>query len=395
MEEFTEVQTFCLRFDLSLTGDFLEYHRSKISSQNRTIKVKPKALKLKCNIFPALLLSVVFFVFESDGGETYIQQDQLSNEYYVVIGTYYEEPNALKHMQQARLYVKGAGYFFNNTTNSYYVFAYKSGDKYFTLKKLHELRANAYFKDAWYYKHRVNKVLAKKQRKKNDLQATKPPPPAKGAVLQQGGPEKTETIHILPVTEDVPDVVLEAKGPIVNASEPHRDRPKNDLVADSRSHTIPAVTTDFVDKSAIDQLQTAKSGDVIIFNNLLFHRNAAILQRSSESDLNKLLGIMLDNANMKIKIHGHTNGDFRGEIVTMGKKNKDYFQANSKNNYVQGDAVLLSIERAKIISKYLKEKGVLASRIQVQGWGGQKTIYPLNSTNASLNSRVEIEILEK
>lgn len=356
--------------------------------------MKSKTLKPNYSLFPKLFLLLVVFALKSKGAETSIRQDSLTAFSFVVIGTYFEESNAIKHVSRARLYIRDAGYFYNVIKSSYYVFAYKSHDKRATLNKLHQLRLNSFFKEAWYYKHMPEKRLAVKYLKSGPKPVAFQPP-AKDSTLPRKPLEKEGVFGSQPPADDRYNVKLEKKSPVVDLHDPFKGDEKNNLVADSRIHAIPPATTSLVDASAIDQLQTAKSGDVIIFNNLLFHRNAAILHRSSESDLNKLLKIMLDNARMKIRIHGHTNGDFRGEIVKMGKRNKDYFEPNSKNDYVQGDAVQLSIERARIISKYLKEKGVLPSRIQTKGWGGQKTIYPLNSADASLNSRVEIEILEK
>ena len=331
--------------------------------------MKSKILKPKHGLFPRLFLLLIFFASKSKASDIQIGQKALFATSFVIIGTYVEEENALKHLQQARLYIKSAGYFFNHIKNSYYVFAYQSDDKHATLRKLHELRTNPYFRDAWYYKHQPDKSIA------------------------------TSTQHQIVKnerkTERQFNLILEKRSPAVDAKEPIPRQIESSLIADSRIHAIAPVNTAFVSQSTIDKLQIAKSGDIIILNNLLFHRNAAILQQSSESDLNKLLSIMLDNSKMKIRIHGHTNGDFRGEIIIMGKKNKNYFRANSKNNYLQGDAVMLSLERAKIISRYLKEKGVLPERIEIKGWGGEKTIYPLNSVKSNLNSRVEIEILEK
>ncbi|MDN5216769.1 OmpA family protein [Fulvivirgaceae bacterium BMA12] len=336
-----------------------------------------------------------------------LPQDSLVAKNFIVIGTYREEINAIAHVNKARLYIKSAGYFFNSLKDSYYVFAYQSTDKRATLAKLHELRTYAYFSEAWYYKHQPGQVRTNIHLANNPV--SKAPQPVLGDLIS---PKKAlvTTNPRSPATETERENAPSTEITIQKTKAPDPPEVKTDLIADSRSDAIsknlnrnlPPITSESVvlevkepEESAIDQLQTGKSGDVIIFNNLLFHRNAAILQQSSESNLKKLLSIMTDNPAMRIKIHGHTNGDFRGEIVTMGKRDKNYFRTSSKNNYIKGDAVMLSMERAKVIKKYLKEKGILPGRVETKGWGGQKTIYPMSSPTASYNSRVEIEILEK
>ena len=333
-------------------------------------------MKSKNNQVPILLFLLVV-ICQSPGPAASMAQEAPYHTIYIIIGTYAEESNALKHVKKARLYVKDASYFFNEIKDSFYVFAYKSDDKQTTLNRLHELRAHPYFRDAWFYRH-------KSQHTANTWKTNKQPEKPSVEVSQAVKPEK----HTATVAQ-------EETGSAVAVKKIVPEQPERDLATDSGVPATAPLKATMTDQNITSQLQTAKSGDIIIFNNLLFYRNAAILQQSSESELKKLLAVMLDNQQMKIRIHGHTNGDFRGEIVTMGKRSKSYFKTSAKNKYVDGDAVALSLERARIISRYLKEKGILPERIEIKGWGGEKTVYPLNSANASLNSRVEIEILEK
>ncbi len=381
--------------------------------------MKPKISKSYRYSYVPLLL---FFTFVNHAGKGFtttsnsvhltssveisLHRDSLVAKNFIIIGTYREEINAIGHVNKARLYIKSVGYFFNSLKNSYYVFAYQSTDKRATLSKLHELRTYPYFSEAWYYKHKPGQVRPNIHLANNPV--SKAPQPVLKDLIS---PKKVSvTTDHTPQASETKDNASHENITIQKTKAPDPPQVKTDLIADSRSHAIsqnlnrnlPPIRSESVvvavketNESAIDQLQTGKSGDVIIFNNLLFHRNAAILQQTSESDLNKLLSIMTDNPAMRIKIHGHTNGDFRGEIVTMGKRDKNYFRTSSKNNYIKGDAVLLSMERAKVIKKYLKEKGILPGRVETKGWGGQKTIYPMSSPTASFNSRVEIEILEK
>ena len=346
--------------------------------------MKPKKTKPNQRLFPRLFLLLVFIVGKSNGACITGYREVPFTTYFVIIGTYQEELNAIKHVRQARFFIESTDYFFNTIKNSYYVFAFKSDDKHTTLNKLHELRVDPYFREAWYYKHQFDRFPGSQPPMVKNERKTIQNPHLK---LQKKRPA-------VKVEDPAPAIDHASLLPIIGQIAEEQDNPGNSFT-DSGQDTVTSVNKTLTHQNPIEQMEKAETGDIIIFNNLLFHRNAAILQQSSESDLNKLLSIMRDNSHIKIRIHGHTNGDFRGEIITMGKKNKNYFQTNSKNDYVNGDAVLLSVERAKIISRYLNEKGILPDRIEIKGWGGEKTLYPLNSAKSSLNSRVEIEILEK
>lgn len=332
-----------------------------------------------------------------------------SNEMYVIVGTYLKEDNAVNHVLKAKSRVATAGYFFNINKYTYYVYAYKSDNRQVTLEKLFQLRNYEMFKDAWFYQHQSSKVNKNKvasnkiYAKKNSRQ-----PILSDIILDKEATEKPDRATLKPTVTDIP--ILNASVIPKQQEEKTTSAEKNNdvLLVDNRSKLTPEnihLKLPEIEKNevnlienaptiaAVDQLHSAKSGDVIIFNNLLFHRNAAILQKSSAEDLSALLKYLNKNPASRIKIHGHTNGEFRGEIVKMGKKDKNYFATSSKNIYVMGDEVLLSMERAKVIKRYLLENGVLGGRVEIGGWGGQKTIYPASSGNAKLNSRVEIEIL--
>ncbi len=334
--------------------------------------------------------------FEETFGE-----DSLRNEMFVIVGTYAEEENAVKHVLKIKKSVNTAGYFLNDAKRTYYVYAFKSKSKQVTLDRLFELRTMPQFKDVWFYRHNDNKV----RNKPLVAVTSKEPPSAKKETS-----DLTLTASTSPTLqneeEDIP--VLKASTTISTPNEiiPQEEELEEEKSIDSeviptnislKSPIVEENSESLIDETpkldAVDQLHTAKSGDFIIFNNLLFHRNAAILHRSSEEDLFALLTYLNDNPASRIKIHGHTNGEFRGEIIKMGKRDKDYFVTSSRNEYVMGDEVLLSMERAKIIKRYLAEKGILEERLEIGGWGGQKTVYPANSEKAALNSRVEIEIL--
>jgi len=100
-----------------------------------------------------------------------------------------------------------------------------------------------------------------------------------------------------------------------------------------------------------------------------------------------------ENTKYKIRIHGHTNGNAAGKIISMSKDSKNFFSLNdTKDGF--GSAKQLSEERAIIIRDYLVNNGVDSKRMDVKAWGGKRPIHDKLSNRAQENVRVEVEILE-
>jgi outer membrane protein OmpA-like peptidoglycan-associated protein len=133
------------------------------------------------------------------------------------------------------------------------------------------------------------------------------------------------------------------------------------------------------------------TGDVATLNNVSFYSDAAVLMPESKPELDNLLALM-DDKSYKIVIHGHTNGNSQGKIITMGPS-KNFFALTKDDKQGFGSAKDLSRERAQTIKDWLVANGVSADRIDVKGWGGAKMIYDKNSVNARKNVRVELEIV--
>jgi outer membrane protein OmpA-like peptidoglycan-associated protein len=137
-----------------------------------------------------------------------------------------------------------------------------------------------------------------------------------------------------------------------------------------------------------------KKGDIFTMYNVFFHNDAAIMQPRSAYEANSLLAMMKQNDKLKIKLHGHTNGNAFGKLIKMSDKDADFFNLRPTNESGVGSAKKLSYERALTIKKYLVAEGVDESRIEVEGWGGKKMIYQNDANEAKKNARVEVEILQ-
>ncbi|HTH57731.1 MAG TPA: OmpA family protein [Cyclobacteriaceae bacterium] len=141
------------------------------------------------------------------------------------------------------------------------------------------------------------------------------------------------------------------------------------------------------------ELERIKSGSQTTLSGVYFLGDAAIMVPSSKSQLNELLDMLKENPQMKIRLEGHTNGDVKGEIITIGPS-KNYFGLAADKRTKQGSAKELSAERAEVIKSWLIDQGIESARIATCGWGGDKPLYRANSPFARRNSRVEVIVMD-
>ena len=135
-------------------------------------------------------------------------------------------------------------------------------------------------------------------------------------------------------------------------------------------------------------------GKVLTMYNVYFYNNAAIMKPESKFELASLYNMLKENENLKIKIHGHTNGNTSGKIIKLRKDDDDFFEITSNNIEGVGSAKELSKERALTISRWLVDQGIDGNRMEIKGWGGKKMIYKKTDPMAGKNVRVEIELLD-
>ncbi|HMJ71655.1 MAG TPA: OmpA family protein [Cyclobacteriaceae bacterium] len=134
-----------------------------------------------------------------------------------------------------------------------------------------------------------------------------------------------------------------------------------------------------------------KMGDYIEFSLVRFYQNSVMLQPSSKEELDGLAELMKQNTRYKVSIHAHCNGDQDRNIVVRGN-NQDFFSTNTSNQRRTVSAKQFTELRAELVKDYLVAQGVEAKRISTKGEGGKALIYPVNSTLAGRNDRVEVEV---
>jgi outer membrane protein OmpA-like peptidoglycan-associated protein len=136
-----------------------------------------------------------------------------------------------------------------------------------------------------------------------------------------------------------------------------------------------------------------RRGDIATLYHVYFFNDAAVMLPSSQYELNNLRQMMQENPRYRIRLHGHTNGNYHGKIITMGA-NKNFFALEGSTQTI-GTAKTLSFQRAEAIKEYLVANGVDASRVEVKAWGGKRPIYDKHGANARKNVRVEVEVIQE
>jgi outer membrane protein OmpA-like peptidoglycan-associated protein len=168
------------------------------------------------------------------------------------------------------------------------------------------------------------------------------------------------------------------------------------------NYTTPVVdsTRHYIDREGnfyVIQFEMARyhKGDIATLYNVFFFNDAAIMMPESKYELNKLLELMQSNPNYRIKLHGHTNGNNHGTIISMGPS-KNFFAVNASDvKKGRGTAKALSGQRAEVIREWLIAQGISGDRVEVKAWGGHRMIHDKNSVNARRNVRVEVEVLSE
>lgn len=134
-------------------------------------------------------------------------------------------------------------------------------------------------------------------------------------------------------------------------------------------------------------------GDIGTLYNVYFYNDASIMLPESKYELNSLLQMMQENPKYRIRLHGHTNGNYHGKVLSLGP-DKNFFSLDGAKEGI-GSSNELSYARADIIKEYLIANGIQADRMEIKAWGGKRPLYDKHSVNAKKNVRVEVEILEE
>lgn len=136
-----------------------------------------------------------------------------------------------------------------------------------------------------------------------------------------------------------------------------------------------------------------RKGDITTLYNVYFYNDASVMLPESKYELNGLLQLLKENPKYKIRLHGHTNGNYHGKVISLGPDKNFFNLKGSKES--SGSSMELSRERAGIIKEYLVANGIDPLRIEVKAWGGKRPLYDKHGVNAKKNVRVEVEMIDE
>lgn len=369
------------------------------------------------------------------------------NSNYVVIGAFSVHRNAIKFTSYAKKKKYNARYEMNQNRNLYYVYILKTEDLNAAVSEAVRLRERSEFYDAWVYKGSFKlerahpegqisvPVIAAGQQttfaEQTPIVETHVPEtvveqkPVVEEKEKEPSPADEETdgkSFLFELVRANDNRVVEGDVEIIDtdrsrkigsykANMPVRVSPPN-----SKSGKISIVCQvfgyrkmqkdfDYSNPEGEDvqrddsnnivipfELVRLQKGDISVMYNVFFYKDAGIMRPESKFEVNSLLEMMQENPNYKIRIHGHTNGNAPGKIISLPKDGNDFFSlSGTKEGF--GSAKQLAQERAHCIMEFLASSGIDAKRMQIKAWGGKRPIHDKNSSHAHENVRVEVEIL--
>ncbi|MCD9019355.1 OmpA family protein [Parachryseolinea silvisoli] len=390
--------------------------------------------------------------FASISSTAFSQTPELSPGYYLVVGAYAKtrESAAQAYMQQLKQQGKEATYGFNTGRGLYFVYL-----QYFTtlrasLLEMTAVRKQEAFKDAWIRVVPGDIAALQPPGKKTTITPVVEAPPAPATTPSENQQEPTTPPGDSIVVTDNPEIVqykvmtlgntevflsvynarndrivdgtvqvidTDRAHPItrvkgneyLNLPDPKSKSGQLTLICDifgyrklqqEINYPLPLADTvkpyiDLVGTTVVINFDMVRyhPGDIATLYNVYFYNDAAIMQPESKYEINSLLQLMQENSRYRIRLHGHTNGNYHGKLLTIGPDKKFFSLDGAKQS--TGSAKDLSRHRADVIKEYLVANGIDASRIEIKAWGGKRPLYDKRSANAKKNVRVEVEILEE
>jgi outer membrane protein OmpA-like peptidoglycan-associated protein len=366
-----------------------------------------------------------------------------AQNYYVIIGVFAVENNAVKYTGYARSKYLDAEHLFNSQRNLHYVFVLRTAVKAEAVKRALYLQAESEFKEAWVFTGLLG----------NDETLPVPQEPAPIAVIE---PVETtpDTVAFVETPEPAPDLPVVPVDTLSGTKAPPVAKGKffvfaitdeqgnplpgqvhfvdmnqgrdlasydgnkyNDILRPSASHNPMTLVcgifgyqeeiklVDYANPAGTEgvrqdengawiipyQLKRLEKGNTSVMYHISFFKDAVVMTADSKRELDELVSLMNLNPGYVIKIHGHCNGNNSRRIIALGNP-KNYFNIQGSDER-PGTAKELTMFRAEAVRDYLTENGISADRMKLYGWGGTAMLVGETSTSARLNDRIEIEIL--
>lgn len=397
------------------------------------------------NIYRTGLFFAIFCIGSASFGQGSLSLQD--NQCYVVVGAFNLEKNAMAFANSLVPQGYDAQYKYNSNRHLHYVYTYKSTDRESAKRKLFSVRnKHPKMTDSWLYAgnfkgpHITSEEWAA-------LLAVREEPVVKNEAAQESVPEveeskpekKPEIVKPKPVVAEeagtfkvyinttnassqrelmadfkVIDMERSKELSPVKSHELLRIKPKNGsnrikLVSNIIGYKLDEHVIDLDEPLLESNSRVEIAGDTILIDfelakldkgefavlwQVFFYRDAAIMREESVYELNQLLQMMRDDDNMRIRIHGHTNGNSHGKVLHLDLDDKQFFSLNGSHNEDNASAKKLSEYRAYTIQHWLMDQGIAENRMEIIGWGGKKMLHDKHDDKARQNVRVEIEVLE-
>jgi len=375
---------------------------------------------------------------------------------YVVIGAFKNQNNAIRFTDHALKDLKmNAKFEMNVRRNLYYVYVLNTEDLETAVQEARRLRSESEFTDTWVYRgsfdgsgaepvviiptvsapettapvteNVASQTVAATEEVKTDSTAVAVAPESSNVPVETGASpddSKEGTKFLFKISRatdlkrvrgdvDVIDVDRSRKmgtykgNLAVKVSSPQSKSGNMALICEvfgyrkvqrEINYNDPEVGTDIIRDATGSvvipfELERLKKGDIAVMYNVYFFKDAAVMRPESRYEVNSLLDMLNENPKYRIMIHGHTNGNAAGKIISMNKDTQNYFSlTDTKEGF--GSAKELSEQRAMLMRDYMVSNGIDPKRMEIKAWGGKKPIHDKMSQRAQENVRVEIEILE-
>lgn len=363
---------------------------------------------------------------------------------YLIIGVFALEKNAIKFSEQVSQQGRNAKYAFYPHNQYYYVYTYHSTSKDSVVDACLALRQNSNFEDAWVLTATTDEnksgpaitnsdgwdesIMTNEDHEINvsSTMAAFPTVTTESKDISERSmlfikfkAHNALTQQSVPATVKVEDNAL-SKNLVETPTEQTEEIDKTNVLDTSLQITPYAIGYRKVQfelpltTAVNDSMQNmmAWDGDTLVMNMPLpkllkgdfqvmfdtyFHGNSSVMRARSKYELDELVKVLEENPDMRIKLHGHTNGAGRGFIYVYSPEAKNFFDLHQGKEYKKNGvgAAKLSALRAETIKSYLVNNGIEEDRVETKGWGGKRMLYDADSPQAKHNIRVEIEVLDE
>ncbi len=375
---------------------------------------------------------VLSYSFAESFGSTPTGDDPgyLSPGIYLVIGVFADHNNAGDFSQYAQSRGVSAQFAYHPPRGYYYVYTFAADSAEPVVNQCMQLRSTTEFADAWVFStYKIESIIADGDDASLDTEApsevdaeeivpeapTIEQGPGYAVYFETLGKRDKPVTAVVKVVDGVraqeittcqanrPEVLEHARllsdrvqlipyaiGYRKTAFDLSLTEPVNDSTA-----SYVSIDEDSVIRVTMP-LEKLKKGDIQVMYNTYFYGNASVMREQSRYELEEMQRYLEDNPEVRVKLHGHTNGNSRGVTYLYVPEHGNFFNLRRSDDYLKRGvgAKKLSELRAETIRQYLIKQGIDESRIETQGWGGAKMLHDERSPLAKQNIRVEMEVLD-